>query len=132
MLVAAVKSRVHGSTNLSILMYQQQMLHLASMFGWIPGDDESPQFLHQLQDDDCEEPSNQISNNLLRKKDIPGAHHQFLTPRKRKRLLEPELRHLKKHYITRYSRSKFSACKGEIQRYGKVWNCLGSMLRHVL
>jgi hypothetical protein len=32
-LVSAVKSRVHGSTNLSILMYQQQLLHIAGLFG---------------------------------------------------------------------------------------------------
>ena len=32
-LVSAVRSRVHGSTNLSILMHQQQLLHLATSFG---------------------------------------------------------------------------------------------------
>ena len=31
-LVAAVKSRVYDSANLSVLMYQQQLLHMARMF----------------------------------------------------------------------------------------------------
>jgi hypothetical protein len=42
-------------------MYQQQLLHLASAFGWIPGDDEAPQSQDQLPDDDCEEPTSSLT-----------------------------------------------------------------------
>lgn len=101
MLVSAVKSRVHGSTNLSILMHQQQLLHLAASFGWIPLEGSEPAAL--INQDEDEETTHVTRDRLPLKQKILSSEHEFLTPRRLKRLTDLELRHLRKHYITRYS-----------------------------
>ena len=113
MLVAAVKSRVHGSTNLSVLMYQQQLLHLASVFGWIPGDlDDPPQDTADAEEE-LEENQLSLTSRIPRAQPTPESNHELLTPRRRKELSATELRHLRIHYITRYSLNLNSASTKE-------------------
>jgi hypothetical protein len=103
MLVAVVKSRVHGSTNLSILMYQQQLLHLAFAFRWIPGDEGQFQDSPTLDEEEGEETRSSAMTSIPRILSTPESDHEFMTPRRRKELSATEIRHLRKHYVTRYS-----------------------------
>ena len=98
LLVSAVKSRVHGSTNLSILMHQQQLLHLAASFELISLSGEQ-----QPEESEDDEQNHTAVNHLPLRLKISSYDHDFLTPRRLKHLTDTELRHLRKHYITSYS-----------------------------
>src|SRR5436190_10803407 len=80
-LVGAVKSRVHGSSNLTVLMHQHQLLNFAKKFGLLTHLESPPKA-------ECYS--------------APGYHdYSFLSPLKVKRNLNrAQINHLRQHYRT--------------------------------
>jgi hypothetical protein len=81
-------------------MYQQQLLHMAAMYGWIPQSDEDDK-----NDDEPLELDESRTRLPLKHRSLACPGFTFLTPRAMKRLNATELRHLQEHYITHYSLS---------------------------
>jgi hypothetical protein len=106
-------------------MHQQQLLHLAASFGWIPREPEQD----ESRSDEEDEQDFNHANRLPLKHKVATSDHDFLTPRRLKQLTDQELRHLRKHYITRYSFPPNSPTTRErlqnIETMASVWDrCL--------
>ena len=97
-MVGEIKSRSHGSANLSILMHQHQLLNFASMFEIIQHD--SPEDDENDDDGGCQPRRPQT---FISAPDHYPPSFRFLLPRKSTSLTPLQVRHLRIHYKTLYS-----------------------------